>query len=317
MKSFVVSILLLLLSCPWLCTAANKEEEKATALLKLSHEIHGRIGVPMLYARQAPSGTSNPATVPPSTQQSPTPSSSPTPSQQSPSPDPPITTSDAPAPSRTVSPPPITNAPPSETVVITRTGDNGAPTVIVTVTNRPSGQGNVNTRNPKATTSGVPAPDSEAGDTTKKSSSTSVIIGLSVGGAAIVIAGVGIFVFRKLGLKPSKRFRGRLADLDAPGVSPTPTQPSSPSTSPVPGPQDRDKRFLHDTIHVSQSPSVTPFGAPVSAQPQEAYVPYEYAYAPPYATAAAHSTAGYDAYAPGHGPYAAYQGYDTSSQPRY
>ncbi|TPX64402.1 hypothetical protein SpCBS45565_g05911 [Spizellomyces sp. 'palustris'] len=316
MKSFVVSLLLLLLlSCPWLCTAA-KEEEKATALLKLSHEIHGRIGVPMLYARQAPSATSNPITASPSSQPSPSSSSSATSSPQSPSPSP-DPTSEAPTPSRTSAPSPVITNAPSETVVITRTGENGAPTVIVTVTNRPNGQGNVNTRDPKATTTGVPAPDSEAGDTTRKSSSTSVIIGLSVGGAAIVIAGVGIFVFRKLGLQPSKRFRGRLADLDAPGVSPTPTQPSSPSTSPVPGTQDRDKRFLHDTLHVSQSPSVTPFGAPVSAQPQEAYVPYDYAYAPPYATAAPHSTAGYDAYAPGHGPYTAYQGYDTPSQPRY
>ncbi|KAI9095460.1 hypothetical protein DFS34DRAFT_651260 [Phlyctochytrium arcticum] len=44
-----------------------------------------------------------------------------------------------------------------------------------------------------------------------------ITIGLSVAAAAIVLSGLGIFAFRKLGLRPSNKFRGRLGEDDAAG----------------------------------------------------------------------------------------------------
>ncbi|KAI8587894.1 hypothetical protein BDZ88DRAFT_213778 [Geranomyces variabilis] len=154
-----------------------------------------------------------------------------------------------------------------------------------------------------------------AGTNDDGSKKTALIAGLSVGAAAIIIAGIGIFLFRKLGLKPSARFRDRLNGLgighgggggDAPaaaglaagaGVAAGSTAGSA--GRPVSAtPNVRDKLFLHDpheqiAVHAARAtPSPLPSEAGAGTMTSVGPPGYSLHHAAPMAAAAAAAAAG-------------------------
>ncbi|KAJ3148175.1 hypothetical protein HDU86_007523 [Geranomyces michiganensis] len=121
-----------------------------------------------------------------------------------------------------------------------------------------------------------------------------LIAGLSVAAAAVVLAGIGIFMFRKLGLKPSARFRERLNGLGiGHGGGDSTAAVGAAAAAGVAGgaaagsagrpvsvtPNVRDKLFLHDpheqiAVHAARtSPSPLPSesGTMATAMPGNTY----------------------------------------------
>ncbi|KAJ3278886.1 hypothetical protein HK104_001950 [Borealophlyctis nickersoniae] len=124
------------------------------------------------------------------------------------------TTTNLPPPTTDPTSPPPTNGPPTQTTPPppTTTGGGGGGTT--------TGGGGGTRTSSTSTTSRSPTDPADINAEDQNASgglSKGAVVGISVAAAAVALAAIGLFVFRRLVLAPSGRFRGRLAGGGAAG----------------------------------------------------------------------------------------------------